>query len=101
MVAAENLPSILYGDELRLWQIITNILTNAVKYTEQGSITLMVEGEKIGSEEISLRVAVEDTGIGIKPEDKAKLFEAFARIEEERNHRGGHEYHPASAGLDG
>lgn len=85
VVAAENLPSILYGDELRLWQIITNILTNAVKYTEQGSITLMVEGEKIGSEEISLRVAVEDTGIGIKPEDKAKLFEAFARIEEERN----------------
>lgn len=85
VVAAENLPSILYGDELRLRQIITNILTNAVKYTEQGSITLMVEGEKIGPEEISLRVAIEDTGIGIKPEDKAKLFEAFARIEEERN----------------
>ncbi len=83
--ATEDLPSILYGDELRLRQVITNILTNAVKYTEKGSITLMVNWEKTGSEEISLQVAVKDTGIGIKPEDKAKLFEAFARIEEERN----------------
>ena len=83
--AAKDLPSILQGDELRLRQIVTNILTNAVKYTEKGNVTLKLDWEKVNDENIRLLVAVQDTGIGIKEEDKEKLFEAFERIEEERN----------------
>ncbi|ORU00631.1 signal transduction histidine kinase [Anaerovibrio sp. JC8] len=83
--APEDLPSTLYGDELRLRQVITNILTNAVKYTEQGSVTLALDWERYSGQEIILKVSVTDTGIGIKDEDIAKLFEVFERIEEKRN----------------
>ncbi len=83
--ADKNLPSVLYGDEIRIKQVITNILTNAVKYTEKGSVTLKVEFENISADEISLKISVKDTGIGIKPEDMQKLFSAFERIEEKRN----------------
>ena len=80
-----NIPSILFGDEIRIKQVITNILTNAVKYTEKGSITLTVDYREKSSDTIILTVKVKDTGIGIKEEDLAKLFSAFERIEEERN----------------
>ena len=83
--AAKNLPSELFGDEIRIKQIVTNILTNAVKYTEHGSITLTVNGTKISEDKIKLFFSVKDTGIGIKPEDISKLFSAFERIEEKRN----------------
>ena len=83
--AAEDLPSVLKGDEIRLRQVVTNILTNAVKYTEKGSVTMRFGWEKLGENEIRLCVAVKDTGIGIKEEDIEKLFKAFERIEEERN----------------
>ena len=81
----ENIPHLLHGDEIRLKQIITNILTNAVKYTEKGSITLTMDYEKTGDSELELYVSVKDTGIGIKEEDQEKLFKAFERIEEKRN----------------
>lgn len=83
--ADKNLPSVLFGDEIRIKQVITNILTNAVKYTEKGSVTLKVEFYPVDREKISLKVSVIDTGIGIKPEDMQKLFSAFERIEEKRN----------------
>ena len=83
--ADNNLPSVLFGDEVRIKQIITNILTNAVKYTEKGSVTLRVNYNSIDDENIYLCVSVTDTGIGIKEEDIKKLFSAFERIEEERN----------------
>ena len=96
-------PSILYGDEIRLKQIITNILTNAVKYTEKGSVTLKVRSRRKGCCEedkdvscefhgrmcltnpVILEVSVIDTGIGIKKEDIKKLYTAFTRVDEERN----------------
>ena len=80
-------PRHLRGDEIRVKQIITNILTNAVKYTEKGSVTLKVGFEKDPDDpkSILLDVNVTDTGIGIKPEDMKKLFMKFERIEEERN----------------
>ena len=81
----KELPAILYGDEIRIKQIVMNILTNAVKYTEKGSVTLEVSGEKKDAEHIVLLVKVKDTGIGIKEEDIGKLFSAFERIEEKRN----------------
>ncbi len=83
--AAEDMPSILQGDEIRLRQIVTNILTNAVKYTERGSVTLCFDWEKTGENEIRLCVAVKDTGIGIREKDIERLFHAFERIEEKRN----------------
>ncbi len=83
--APEDIPSILFGDEIRIKQVITNILTNAVKYTEKGTVTLSLSYEKGEGEEILLRVSVRDTGIGIREEDIEKLFNAFERIEEKRN----------------
>ncbi|MBP5200041.1 MAG: transporter substrate-binding domain-containing protein, partial [Schwartzia sp.] len=83
--AAPDLPTLLYGDEIRIKQVATNVLTNAVKYTEKGGVTLRVSFEKMDGENIRLRFSVKDTGIGIKPEDIAKLFNAFERIEEKRN----------------
>ncbi len=82
-----SMPHLLHGDEVRIKQIITNILTNAVKYTETGSVTFTVTYEKVEEEQdcILLKVAIKDTGIGIKQEDMAKLFSKFERIEEERN----------------
>lgn len=81
----EKIPKLLKGDEVRLKQIVTNIMSNAVKYTEKGSVTFCVDFEKIGDDEISLNVAVKDTGIGIREEDMEKLFTQFERIDEERN----------------
>ena len=79
-----TLPYKVYGDEVRIRQVLTNLLTNAVKYTKEGSMGLSVSGQRDG-DDIILSFAVEDTGIGIKPEDIEKLFARFERIEEERN----------------
>ncbi len=81
----EKIPKLLHGDEIRIKQIITNILTNAVKYTEKGSVTFAMGFEKENEQNILLRVSITDTGIGIKSEDIPKLFSAFDRIEETRN----------------
>ena len=81
---APELPRGLYGDDVRVRQVITNTLTNAVKYTPAGTVWFRVGGKRDG-EELVLHVEVEDTGIGIKEEDLPKLFEAFQRIEEGRN----------------
>ena len=70
---------------LCLEQIITNLLTNAVKYTEKGKVEFTVSGKAHdGVQELTVRIA--DTGIGIRKEDREKLFAAFERIEEKRNH---------------
>ena len=80
-------PKLLRGDEIRIKQVITNILTNAVKYTEKGSVTFGVTYERIANEpdSVNVKVSIKDTGIGIKPEDIKKLFSEFERIEEKRN----------------
>ena len=82
-----KIPKALRGDEIRIKQVITNLLTNAVKYTEEGSVTLKIGFERADSahDSIDLIVVVEDTGIGIKEEDISRLFESFDRIEEKRN----------------
>ena len=81
----ETLPNELLGDEMRVKQVLTNILNNAVKYTEKGHVKLTLKGEKQSEDKILLTVEVEDTGIGIKEEDRAKLFTQFQRLEMERN----------------
>jgi len=83
--ADPSLPSALHGDEERVMQCILNILTNAVKYTEHGTVTFDLSGEKINEQEIMLKVSVKDTGIGIKEADLERLFSPFERVDEERN----------------
>lgn len=80
-----DIPKRLYGDELRIRQVITNILTNSVKYTERGHVILRVSCERLENDEVSLTVSVEDSGIGIKDEDKDKVFSKFERLDEKRN----------------
>ncbi len=80
-----NTPAHLHGDEVRLRQIITNILTNAVKYTPEGIITLTVSGKKVSEKAVQLYVSVKDTGIGIKEEDIGRLYDSFQRVDESRN----------------
>ena len=81
----ETLPSALYGDDVRITQVILNLLTNAVKYTDKGTVTFRVKNAGIREDEVTLDVSVKDTGIGIKEEDRTKLFESFERLEEKRN----------------
>ena len=79
-----SIPSYLTGDEARLRQIFVNLMTNAVKYTRAGYINLSVGGEISGNNYI-LKADFTDSGIGIKPEESARLFENFARIDVEKN----------------
>ncbi len=81
----ENLPKRLYGDAAKIKQIVLNLLTNAVKYTDAGGFTLKVAVESADDEKCDLRFSVKDTGIGIKPEDMDKLFSAYERLDEEKN----------------
>ncbi len=85
MQADETLPCSLCGDDIRVSQIIMNLLTNAVKYTEKGTVTLTVTAEEMSEKSVKLRVSVKDTGIGIKAEDLGRLFESFERLDEIRN----------------
>ena len=82
-----GIPNYLYGDEIRIKQAVTNLLTNAVKYTKEGMITFSVGYEKVPEEEdeVLLNVSVKDTGVGIQADEVGKLFEAFERVDDEYN----------------
>lgn len=80
-----EMPHILFGDNLRLRQILLNLLTNAVKYTESGGICVDFDFEKTGDDLIDMTISVRDTGIGIKEEDIKRIFDAFERLDEKRN----------------
>ena len=81
----EHLPSVMYGDEKRIKQILINILSNAVKYTDTGSVTFTAWGQKTDDNRLVLRVSIADTGIGIKQEDIDTLYDTFKRVNSERN----------------
>ncbi len=83
--ADAEIPEVLYGDEIRIKQIITNLLTNAVKYTEKGKVWFRININSLNPTEVVLDISVQDTGIGIKAEEINKLFEAFERLDEKRN----------------
>lgn len=80
-----NLPKTMYGDDVRLRQVITNLLTNAVKYTKEGSVMLRIESKERQDNQIILHIEVEDTGMGIREEDMEKLFMSFQRLDLEKN----------------
>ena len=81
----ENLPSILYGDDVRIRQIVNNFLSNAVKYTKRGHVILKISYSRIDEESINLRIDVKDSGIGIQKKDMENLFQNFTRLEEHKN----------------
>jgi len=75
-----EMPEFLYGDDIRLRQVLTNICSNAIKFTEKGSVTLtVIPGES------EMKICIKDTGIGIRSEDMAKLFNAFEQLDKEKN----------------
>lgn len=79
-----NIPNTLNGDEVKVYQILMNILSNAVKYTKKGNIKFTIESVISGNKDI-LTFKVSDTGIGIKKADNAKLFEKFERLDQEQS----------------
>ncbi len=79
------IPSGLYGDEVRIRQVIVNILTNAVKYTREGYIEFSIGFERVDQDNILLKIKVKDTGIGIKPENMGLLFQTYERFDENKN----------------
>ncbi|MBP3338521.1 MAG: response regulator [Lachnospiraceae bacterium] len=81
----KNLPSKLFGDELRIKQVVTNIISNAVKYTDEGQVTLEAYYKLEAENRIWLCLSVEDTGIGIKKEDIPKIYDNFKRFELDKN----------------
>ena len=80
-----DLPDKLFGDEMRFRQVVVNVLNNAVKYTQEGSVTLKVTGDKNYDGTINLKIDVTDTGMGIKEDDIGKLFEKFKRLDIDKN----------------
>lgn len=83
--ADKNIPGCLFGDEIRIRQILTNLMTNAVKYTDSGTVTLKAGFEKLPEDSIMLILSVKDTGRGIREEDREKLFSGFTRVDQVKN----------------
>lgn len=82
---SEDMPSMLFGDEVRIKQILMNLLNNAVKYTPKGEIVLTANSERLDTNRVLLRISVSDTGIGIKKENLDGLFDSFRRVDQEKN----------------
>lgn len=81
----DELPGFVEGDEVRIRQIITNIVNNAIKYTKEGSVVMTVSG-RTGEDEVIYDIAVRDTGIGIREENLAHLFDSFERVDSAETH---------------
>lgn len=78
---APDIPYKLFGDEIHIRQIIGNLLSNAIRYTEKGRVTLHVSWKELPKDSMEIYVIVKDTGVGIKEEDIPKLFNAFQRMD--------------------
>ena len=81
----ESVPDVLFGDEVRIRQVIVNILNNSVKYTQKGSVTFKVTWQRMDDGSAMMSFASIDTGIGIKEEDLPKLFSKFQRLDLQKN----------------
>ncbi len=82
---ADDVPTMLFGDEIRIKQVLINILNNAVKYTAEGQVTLSISAKPIDENCCEMCFAVEDTGMGIKKENIPYLFDTFKRVDEQNN----------------
>jgi signal transduction histidine kinase/HPt (histidine-containing phosphotransfer) domain-containing protein/ActR/RegA family two-component response regulator len=81
---ADDIPDVLYGDEIRIRQILTNIISNAVKYTNSGSIGVTIS-KIMKNSKAYMEIRVKDTGIGIRKEDKSRLFDSFQQLDARKN----------------
>ncbi|MCL4829460.1 MAG: response regulator [Caldilinea sp.] len=86
---AANVPANLYGDELRLRQILTNLFGNAIKFTSQGGVTLTISVDEVNGDQITLLFRVADTGVGIEPQKLAAIFDAFVQADASTTRRFG------------
>ena len=82
---APNIPNKLWGDNIRIKQVILNLANNAAKFTSHGKVVIKMECDKMTPDEISIHICIEDTGIGIKKEDMEKLFQSFQQVDSKRN----------------
>ncbi len=87
MEVLETLPDKLHGDVGRIRQVLINLLNNAIKFTTEGYVGLSVSGTKADDEHVELQFVVQDTGIGIKKEDMAVIFESFRQLDMNRNRK--------------
>lgn len=83
----KEIPTVMLGDDVRIQEILINLLNNSVKYTEHGGVKLSVSVEREDGKDAKLYFAVKDTGIGIKEEDLVNLFAAYERMDKEKNHK--------------
>jgi len=84
---SEDLPNNLYGDELRLKQIFNNLLSNAFKYTKEGSVTLRIVCTRKDEKDTWLSIKISDTGTGIRPEDLKKIFSNYNQVDTKANRK--------------
>lgn len=84
-----NVPDNVIGDPLRLQQILTNLVGNAIKFTESGNIDVVVEQRAIGNHKLQIEVQIRDTGIGIPEKDQSRLFQAFRQADASISRRHG------------
>ncbi|MDE7417710.1 MAG: response regulator [Lachnospiraceae bacterium] len=82
----DAIPEYLYGDRVKIQEIVTNLINNGLKYTRKGSVTLRVLQKETEEKRVLLRIEVEDTGIGIKEEDYGKVFSKFERLDRQENY---------------
>ena len=82
---ADNLPVVLYGDRLRIRQIVLNVSSNAMKYTQAGMVKFSVNYKKVDENNVKLSIEIEDTGRGIHKEDIDKLFVPYEHFDENEN----------------
>lgn len=80
-----DVPNVLFGDNIRIRQILINLTNNAIKFTKTGVIRIIVTFDREGDMNGTLKVSVSDTGIGIKKEDINKIFESFQQVDSTRN----------------
>lgn len=82
--ADPNIPNSLYGDDIRIKQVLVNLVTNAIKFTESGFVRIVLSHKRC-DDMIWMTITVQDSGIGIKPEDLEKLFNSFQQVDSRRN----------------
>lgn len=83
------MPDNVIGDPLRLQQVITNLVGNAIKFTESGNIDILVEKRSISNNKVQIEVQIRDTGIGIPERDQSRLFRAFRQADASISRRHG------------
>lgn len=84
---SDTLPAILYGDSVRIRQVLINLVNNAIKFTERGFVKLKIDSEPAENNRILLHVTVQDSGQGIREADLDKLFRSFSQVDSEKNHQ--------------